>query len=459
MNKLARSAGAAALAAAAVAAGALASACGTGAAHSDHPSKDVRTVVTEQQPTQPKLAKQADRTGGSTGVGGDTGSSRTGTTGTTPPPPPPVPQTITVLPPTAAAPVPATPAGAQHPASQIPWSKVGPGWTVAVWSPTTITLGHGPGNAVSELVLVDPAGQAYVEDTFSAGAVPTIDDWSGNMQNVLVTVWASHSPTLMDIDLVNGATVSRIDVPSLQSVSFTHPDGLGLLIEQAQVGHAPVLARTNLEGGVQMTFTGQSGPALYTSDGTQLVVAAQGGLRVVTNGGTEVANLAVGGASSCSPLSWWASGQVLASCQLTGTSDYYLVPTSGAAPTILGPAIGGAPYDKVEKVGGSVFANLPACSTIELVKLVDGQWQSENVPGAVPGSSQVIVGAYGNLLEVDATPSCGESRLQQPSLYWYDPADNTSSLLFGSTHGGGVVYDALGLMPYPPTADIPVANA
>jgi TolB protein len=364
--------------------------------------------------------------------------------------------TINVSAPTAAAPLAASPTGSQLAASEIPWSAVGAGWTVTIWNPVPLVHGGQRSSAPDELLLVDPAGHAYAEDTFPAYEW-TIADWSGDKTRVVMTHYNnSRSSSVVVVNLLNGETISSFDVAKLESVSFTHPDGTGLLIEASHTENLSVLARTDLYGQVGLTFSnlvgstypGLGGSAVYTPDGTELVLAAKGGLDVVSNLGALVAHLPVKGALNCYPISWWLPGQVTAACYGAKSSTDYAISLSGAAPVVIGPAMGVGYDDSVVAVGGSVFSNMGACSAIVLVKLVKGQWQGESIPGAVSGSSQIIVGSYGDSLEVQATPSCGTRQLQQPSLFWYHPITNTSTLFFGSTHDGGVVADALGFPTY-----------
>ena len=452
MRKLPRSIAAAAVATAVLTAGALASACGSGNVASASHVPNHRTNQETTTPRQGNGVRGSGHSGGSRGGNPHRGSSN-GTTNvvTTKSPPPP---TITVLPPTSLALTPASPTGSQLPASKIPWSKVGPGWTLAIWNPTVPTGNH-PITTSNELLLVDPVGQAYVEDDFPGGAdnLPTIADWSGNRHNALILETAQSgtkwTTTVLDVDLVDGSTVSRFDVPTLQSIAFTRPSGAGFLIQASRGQNSSVIARTNVDGQVEMTFGEGTGPSLYSPDGTQLLMEASGGLNIVSNVGAPVAHLPVKGQLSCSPLSWWGPGQVLASCNDKTALDDYIVSLSGAAPVLLGPDVSPGMYDEVTNVGGSVFANMGACSAILLVKLVKGQWKFFSIPGTVEGSSQVIVGTYGNDVEVNATSSCGSRQQQQPSLFWYDPVTNTSSLFFGSTHGGGVLFDALGFSSTP----------
>jgi hypothetical protein len=126
----------------------------------------------------------------------------------------------------------------------------------------------------------------------------------------------------------------------------------------------------------------------------------------------------------------------------------YVLSLTGAAPVLLGPDMAVGPYTAVVHAGRSTFTNMGACSSIILTKFVNGQTKYVQIPGTVDGASEFIVGTYGDSLEVNATPSCGAQKLQQPSLFWYHPITNTATLFFGSTHGGGVVEDGFGFGSY-----------
>src|SRR4051794_19482378 len=89
-----------------------------------------------------------------------------------------------------AAPVaPAAARGVEAAINDVPWEDVGPGWTLATWSPA---IAHRPGEerapgepdpntAATTLFLVDPAANRYAITTFS-GAAANLDltDWSGD---------------------------------------------------------------------------------------------------------------------------------------------------------------------------------------------------------------------------------------------------------------------------------------
>src|SRR5690242_3190224 len=111
--------------------------------------------------------------------------------------------------PSAATSAPATPAAAHHveaPINEVPWSNVGPGWTLATWSPVTA---HRPGEkpgpgeadpetAATTLFLVDPAGNRYAITTLSGDdAGLHLTDWSGDGSHALLS---------------DGTTVVMVDV-------------------------------------------------------------------------------------------------------------------------------------------------------------------------------------------------------------------------------------------------------
>ncbi|MDT7731450.1 MAG: hypothetical protein QOK45_1703, partial [Mycobacterium sp.] len=64
--------------------------------------------------------------------------------------------------------------GAEAPMDAVPWSEVGPGWMLAMWSPATPTRGGGevpagepaPATSTTTLYLVNPEGGRYALTTF-----------------------------------------------------------------------------------------------------------------------------------------------------------------------------------------------------------------------------------------------------------------------------------------------------
>jgi len=344
--------------------------------------------------------------------------------------------------------------GAEGDATVIPWSEVGPGWSLALWSPAAPTATT---SQPVTLFLVDPAGGRYAVGVFPDGGDLQISAWSGDMQRVLLTsasASSSASTTVTEVDLVTGATLARFAVSDLTGVSFTRHDGLALLVAKGEYGQAGSLSRYDADGSPELVYPDKfpvvgtsTGTAIYSPDGTELVVGAQRGLALVENTGAIVGELLVPAASGgCSVMRWWQPGVVVAWCSTTldgGKVQFWLVPISGAAPTVLASDPSGAMG--VWQIPSGTYTQLAACSVILIAKLkANGTWSTVTVPGVVDNMSQTIVGAYGDELEVMATPSCASGRNPPgPSLMWFNTAANTTDVILGPPLNGGEVVDAM----------------
>lgn len=382
---------------------------------------------------------------GSTGGGGDTvtsaqqstsssSSTSTTSTSTTTPAAPPLGR------------------GQQGPGSAIPWSKVGPGWTVALWNSAAAS-------AQSTLFVVDPQGGRYAAATIatSPNSYPQISDWSGDKKRVLITslTAGSSATTVTDIDLTTGATVGSFAVGGLgiaSGVSFSRPDGLAIIAgAYPPQGGQITWRRYSPSGTVELKFpnaftkVGKIGAsALYTPDGTQVVFGTDAGLAVVENNGAVTAQLPVPSATSCQVLRWWQRSEVLAICTLHfGPEDFWAVPISGAAPTLVASVSQGAPFN-VWQAGGGLYAQEGACGTVFIVKLAaNGTQTGVTIPDTLSSDSEQLLGAYGNSLLVRATASCDTAaKPVQPSLLWYDVLKNTSTFILGTPINGGDVQSA-----------------
>jgi TolB protein len=143
--------------------------------------------------------------------------------------------------------------------------------------------------------------------------------------------------------------------------------------------------------------------------------------------------------SSCSAMRWWSTGVLLATCAPdgSGTSQLWLVPTTGATPTALTanpPASGDlGDLDAWRLPAGTYVQDAGACGYIYLAELApDGLTSPVTVPGA-DGDSTIVLGAQGNRLEIDAESPCSAGA----SLLWYAPATNSVTPLLGGTANGG----------------------
>jgi hypothetical protein len=407
-------------------AGTLAAACGTSSASSGNRTRPTTVAV----PTRSQGSSTSSNPGATT--------STTSTTATTSLPTPPV-----LL------------RGAEGASSRIPWKEVGPGWSLALWSPDA-----GTGMTTAEsltLFLVDPLGGRYSVGVFSDAGDLQIADWSGDLRRVLLTSSSDSSnpsTTVTEVDLVTGATLDHFTISDLDSVSFTRPDGLALLVAKGEYPQAPSLSRVGADGSPELTYPDKfpvvgagTGTAIYSPDGTELVLGTQGGLALVGNNGALLGELPVPTVNGgCSVIRWWRPGVAVASCATSdesGKVQFWLVPVSGAAPTLLASDPDG--YRAIWQIPSGTYTQLAACGVILIAKLSpNGTWSTVIVPGVVDNMSETIVGTDGDALEVEATASCASGRNPPgPSLMWFDAAADTTSVILGPPLNGGAVVGAI----------------
>jgi hypothetical protein len=376
-------------------------------------------------------------------------------------------------------PAPAAPAaahGVEATINDVPWSKVGPGWTLATWSPITA---HRPGEkrapgeadpetAATTLYLVDPAGNRYAITTLS-GADARLDlaDWSGDGSHALFADGYPEPATALSVDLHTGALTT---IPVNGYPHYTRPDGKAILVSTHFRGNEPgTLRRIDLAGNEQMTYpteelggAGQfSGRYLASPDGTQLVLGtanlgnelvprSDDSLVVMGNDGKIVRTLPTPMPNAdCSPVRWWAPTVVLAHCTAGSGSQLWKVPIDGGAPTALtavnsgqgdDPGFGADIGDGIawELPSGTFLQSAGACGTAFLSRLTpDGHTTRVNVPGM--SQSVFVTGATGDKLMLQGHMDCGGGT----SLVTYDPAANTSTVLLGPPVNGGGVTEAI----------------
>jgi hypothetical protein len=395
-------------------------------------------------------------------------SSSTGPTQVGGAPGSPAPSTSTAVAPAAPAAAPAAAHGVEAPITDVPWSQVGPGWMLAVWSPVTP---HEPGEspapgeptydtATTTLYLVDPAGNRYTITTFpppGQTAGPELVDWSGDGSHALFYTQYSTPPTATSIDLHTG---TQTTIPVTGYPHYTHPDGKAILVSTDYNGNVPgTLKRIDLAGNQQLTYpTDQlkgagkfSGAYLESPDGTQLVLGADNDLVVVSNDGVVGRQLPVPGVTDCSPVRWWTSTVMLASCEAAHPSGAQLweVPLDGGAPTALTAVNSGEENagfggdlgdgDAWQLPSGTFLQSAGACGTVFLSRLTpDMHTMKVTVPG-VSDSFVVVTGAAADKLVLRAKVGCAGTT----SLLTYDPVANTSTVLLGPPVNGGGVTDAL----------------
>jgi hypothetical protein len=348
--------------------------------------------------------------------------------------------------------------GHQGKVASIPWSNVDSGWLLATWSPNKGTAAgeQAPGNVpdpVVSLFLVDPKGGRYlvwktrvIDDVLSA--------WSGDLKRALFVSGGAAS-RFVQVDLKTGVASDLFTIPPsntvfFESVSYTRPDGLALLVT-TQTNDLQLLQRFSLDGTVEFTYPNSfssvgryDGHVLSTPDGTKLVMGAAEGVAVVANDGAVVMQIHVPGVSACTPTSWWSAGTVLASCFGASSSPrLYEIPINGGAVTAL--TVTPKPPDAGDlgawKVGHSTYVqDAGGCGYIYLAKLrANGSTTPIAVPHVVAGDSIYVLGEANKKLALQATVACGGGQ----SALWFNPLSDHSWVVLGPPLNGGGVIAAL----------------
>ena len=380
--------------------------------------------------------------------------------------------------PTTAPAAPAVAHGVEAAIGSVPWAKVGQGWMLALWNPITPTMPGAPPApneparevATTTLYLVDPQGNRYPITTFAPETDPRVVDWSSDGGHALIKTekyeaGASSSP-LVSIDLHTGAQTT---LPITGYAQYTRPDGDALLIATDNDRDKPgTLKRVDLAGNEQQSYpTDQLGGAghfsggyLQSHDSTQLVlgtanVEADGytksdnSLVVMGNDGKIIRTLPSPLAKAeCDPVRWWTPTVILANCDSARGSQLWKMPVDGGTPTALtavnsgqgdDPGFSGDYGDGVayELPSGTFLQSAGACGTLHLSRLTpDMHTTNVHVPGV--SDSIELVGATGDKLVLLAKVGCSGTT----SLLTYDPAANTSTVLFGPPINGGGVTEA-----------------
>src|SRR6516165_6347306 len=297
--------------------------------------------------------------------------------------------------------------GVEAPLGAVPWSQVGPGWMLAMWSPVP---GSHPGEKPS------PGSPTYQTAT----------------------------TTLYQVDPRSGTkTTFTVNEPFTRP-RYTRPDGKAVLLT-TQKG----LERVDLAGNHQMTYpVGKDFRGyLATPDGTRLVVGTASDLAVMGNDGVVGRALPIAGQKDCAPMRWWDTGSriALANCRNSAGSQLWLVPIDGGTPTALtapnngknGPDYGD--LNAWQLPAGTYLQAAGACGLVFLAKLNgDGTTSQVSVPN-VNSATVVVIGVNGDDLDLQAKAGCGAGQ----SLIDYNPASGTSTVLLGPPVNGGGVINAL----------------
>ncbi len=346
--------------------------------------------------------------------------------------------------------------GVEESRGDIPWSQVGPGWTLAEWSSVVPTESEPPPSTVpgqtTSLYLVNPSGGRYLVTTLPYASTQSLTAWSGDGRRALLAAPSGNGTTVTELDLASGSQQS-FTVPDSVAVSYSNPQGLAILAT-TQIG--ATLERLSTTGTLQLsypkTFSGLgsfNGASASSPDGTQIAMGTLGGgVALVANGGSVLSTLPVPGTSYCSPVRWWTTTEILASC--TGNNQQgmpllWLVPTSGGSPTALTvppPAGNADDGDEVAwQIGSSTFLqDAGGCGYQYLAELGPNHTTTPvTVPGVVNGDSVFVLGTVGEQIGLQTSISCGPGL----SLLWFNPQTAQVNVVLGPGLNGGSVSGAI----------------
>ena len=156
--------------------------------------------------------------------------------------------------------------GVEAAIENVPWSQVGPGWTLATWSP--VPGGHpggepapgepNPRTTTTTLYLVDPAGGRYPITTFPPpgdGSSPALADWSGDGRRALFYMRGEDRGTVTEVDLHTGKQTTFTVDGDVRSANYSRPDGKAVLLTTwGDVKTPASMVRVDLAGNHQLTY-------------------------------------------------------------------------------------------------------------------------------------------------------------------------------------------------------------
>jgi hypothetical protein len=319
--------------------------------------------------------------------------------------------------------------------AQVPWSRVGPEWSLALYSARQGGEGIKPKAGPSTLYLVDPAGGRYRLVTWAAHSPQTswyLQGWSGDMRRAMLVPASQLYNTYVrqhvyQLQLRTGKISGFILPAHVSSVGYTRPDGLNILAQKSSPRTNTVtLQRYSLTGKLQATLAtvpNFQGTA-YQPAGAQLAVGVRRGLELVSNAGGVIRQLPVPHIKDgCSPVRWWTSREILATCTEPGLAggNMWLVPATGGAPTVLTPPRRHSTFDlgdfnAWQLSSGLYVDGVSACATLVIGRQpARGPEQQIHVPGA---PSSLIITATRTRLLVERFNGCNPGT----SLVWLNPA-------------------------------------
>jgi TolB protein len=338
--------------------------------------------------------------------------------------------------------------------STIPWSQVGAGWTVALWTAATLTSQQEMTKVRPQTVyLVNPIGGRYLITTLDGNVTLQLADWSTDVRTALLTRSGAKSIEVIRLDLSSGRTQSFTAAGTVRVAKFTKPSGAAILLDR----DGAVIERVSLSGAHQLTYPKSrteefipSNHLLSSPDGRTLVFTSDHGLVVRAENGTLRRAIAPPkGATACSPLQWWNASSVLASCEGGdfNAGQLYVIPviTPGTITPLAPPASLENPFTVAWQLdSGVLLLNYPTdCGTGVLGELDStGQAVTRAMPAGLGGYGLNPVGGTTSAVTFVITLSC--TRDYAPALVSFNPGTNQVTQLLGGGLNGGAVLGAYG---------------
>jgi hypothetical protein len=175
------------------------------------------------------------------------------------------------------------------------------------------------------------------------------------------------------------------------------------------------------------------------------------GLELVSNAGGLIRPLLVPGleAYTCEPMRWWNSPDVLVSCSPGGMvgGQLWIVPVSGATPTVLTPARSGSgpdysDFDAWQFPTGLYLQSIGFCAQYIIGKqAADGTVQEISVRGSSGGN--LVVATSGSQMLVRGFGSCAPTVAAVSTLVWFNPATGTAQQVLTPQPGSDGVVSAI----------------
>jgi hypothetical protein len=329
---------------------------------------------------------------------------------------------------------------------QVPWSRVGPGWELVLYTSTAVGSPSRP--APTTLNLVSPGGRRYQLYRWRSGTVPpALLDWSGDKTRALLGL---DNGKLEQITLATGAA-SIISLPrNAQILGYTRPSGRSLLAAVLS-GRRVRFGRYSQHGALQRQLADvktDNTSLLVSPGGGQLVIGTGSGLVLVSSAGHVVRWLPVHPqAGGCNPVRYWTAGTVLASCATTRSGPrLWLVPVDGSRAATLTPVRSQHGPDLGDigawRLHGALYVQATGPCGDEFIARQhrNGSVSVISVPGARANDNHIFTAHGGRFLVLAQTGCIGSN-----SLLWFNPRTRAEQWLFRTPkQAEGVV----GVMPY-----------